>query len=81
VTTSPAALDQVRDHVGRALASFLGQQRAALAGLDDDLGPVLDVAGALLAGGKRLRPAFCYWGWRAAGGAGLVSGERPMPDS
>jgi geranylgeranyl diphosphate synthase type I len=22
----------------------------------------------LLAGGKRLRPAFCYWGWRAAGG-------------
>jgi geranylgeranyl diphosphate synthase type I len=20
-------------------------------------------------GGKRLRPAFCYWGWRAAGGA------------
>ena len=71
MTTSPAALDQVRDHVGRALASFLGRQRAALAGLDDDLGPVLDVAGALLAGGKRLRPAFCYWGWRAAGGAGL----------
>jgi geranylgeranyl diphosphate synthase type I len=22
----------------------------------------------LLAGGKRLRPAFCYWGWRGAGG-------------
>ncbi|GAA3744884.1 polyprenyl synthetase family protein [Plantactinospora mayteni] len=23
----------------------------------------------VLAGGKRLRPLFCYWGWRAAGGA------------
>ena len=23
----------------------------------------------LLRGGKRLRPAFCYWGWRGAGGA------------
>ena len=23
---------------------------------------------SLLAGGKRLRPAFCYWGWRGAGG-------------
>ena len=23
----------------------------------------------LIAGGKRLRPAFCYWGWRGAGGA------------
>jgi geranylgeranyl diphosphate synthase type I len=22
-----------------------------------------------VAGGKRLRPAFCYWGWRGAGGA------------
>jgi geranylgeranyl diphosphate synthase type I len=22
----------------------------------------------VLAGGKRLRPLFCYWGWRAAGG-------------
>lgn len=23
----------------------------------------------VLAGGKRLRPLFCYWGWRAAGGS------------
>ncbi|MEV4756480.1 polyprenyl synthetase family protein [Micromonospora sp. NPDC049559] len=23
----------------------------------------------VLAGGKRLRPLFCYWGWRGAGGA------------
>src|SRR5258707_8701417 len=29
--------------------------------------PGLVVITELLAGGKRLRPAFCYWGWRAAG--------------
>ena len=31
--------------------------------------PWLDAVDGLLAGGKRLRPAFCYWGWRAAGGS------------
>ncbi|GAA3313376.1 polyprenyl synthetase family protein [Nonomuraea dietziae] len=29
---------------------------------------MLNAARELLSGGKRLRPAFCYWGWRAAGG-------------
>ncbi len=40
-----------------------------LAAIGDDLLPCLDAMGGLLAGGKRLRPAFCYWGWRAGGGA------------
>jgi geranylgeranyl diphosphate synthase type I len=39
-----------------------------------DIDPALDVPlqairQLVLAGGKRLRPAFCYWGFRAAGGA------------
>ena len=29
---------------------------------------MVDALTALLAGGKRLRPAFAYWGWRGAGG-------------
>ncbi|MEV1178364.1 polyprenyl synthetase family protein, partial [Nonomuraea sp. NPDC049784] len=32
------------------------------------LGPLRTAADELLSGGKRLRPAFCYWGWRGAGG-------------
>ena len=68
MTSSPADLSHVREQVGRALADFLGRQRAVLAEIDADLLPGLDIAGRLLAGGKRLRPAFCYWGWRAAGG-------------
>jgi geranylgeranyl diphosphate synthase type I len=68
MTSSPADLSYVREQVGRALAGFLGRQRAALAGLDDGLAPGLDAISDLLARGKRLRAAFCYWGWRAAGG-------------
>ncbi|MFD0528010.1 polyprenyl synthetase family protein [Kitasatospora arboriphila] len=34
------------------------------------LGPVSEaLRDFLLDGGKRLRPAFCYWGWRGAGGS------------
>ena len=69
MTSSPADLSYVREQVGRALAGFLGRQRAVLAGLDGGLAPGLDAISDLLAGGKRLRAAFCYWGWRAAGGA------------
>ncbi len=71
MTTGDADLGQIRDQVGRVLAGFLDRQAELLAGIDGGLAPVLDAAAELLAGGKRLRPAFCYWGWRAAGGAGL----------
>ena len=32
--------------------------------------PIDEVIRLVEAGGKRLRPAFCYWGFRAAGGRG-----------
>ena len=63
------SLGRIRTEVARALELFLAQQRGVLAAIGDDLLPCLDVMAGLLAGGKRLRPAFCYWGWRAAGGA------------
>src|SRR5262249_22880810 len=64
----PAALGHIRDQVGRALRGFLDQQRAALLGAGEELLPGLAALEELLAAGKRLRPAFCYWGWRGAGG-------------
>src|SRR5262249_58578862 len=64
----PAALGHIRDQVGRALRGFLEQQRAALLGAGEELLPGLTALEELLAAGKRLRPAFCYWGWRGAGG-------------
>jgi geranylgeranyl diphosphate synthase type I len=72
MATSQADLPRIRDRVGHALEDFLGQQRAVLGGIGPDMLPWLDAIAELLAGGKRLRPAFCYWGWRAAGG-----GDRP----
>jgi geranylgeranyl diphosphate synthase type I len=65
---SQADLGRIRTEVARALEAFLARQREALGGIGDDLLPCLDAMEGLLAGGKRLRPAFCYWGWRAAGG-------------
>lgn len=57
-----------RSAVGQALTAFLDGQTDALAAMGPELAPVRTVAGELLAGGKRLRPAFCVWGWVAAAG-------------
>jgi geranylgeranyl diphosphate synthase, type I len=63
-----ANLGHIRTEVARALELFMARQRADLTAIGDDLLPCLDAMEGLLAGGKRLRPAFCYWGWRAGGG-------------
>ena len=55
--------------VRKSLEAFLAGQAATLDAIAEDLGPVSDaLAEFVLDGGKRLRPAFCYWGWRGAGG-------------
>ncbi len=62
----------LRSAVGTALAEFLTGQRSATAPLGDELEPLHRSAAELTAGGKRLRPALCVWGWVAAGGANPV---------
>jgi geranylgeranyl diphosphate synthase type I len=60
----------VRDRVEKALAAFLDEQRTLLVGIDPALADVVDtIQSFVLGGGKRLRPAFAYWGYRGAGGA------------
>ena len=52
------------------LAAMLGRRFAELDFLGADIAPFDEVLGRLVRGpGKRLRPAFVYWGYRAAGGA------------
>ncbi len=53
---------RIRKEVDEALLGFVDRQRPALLAISDDLGPLLSALDALLGGGKRLRPAFCYWG-------------------
>lgn len=56
--------------IDRALREFLAGQRERMLAIAPELGELVAVAGEFLTGGKRLRPAFAYWGWRGAGGAG-----------
>jgi geranylgeranyl diphosphate synthase, type I len=67
--SSPVDRAGLRQRVEKALAGFLGHQRAHLATVDPALGTVADALDTfVLGGGKRLRPAFAYWGYRGAGG-------------
>lgn len=69
MTTHPLDAADLRQRVKVALADFLRRQGRTLDLLGDELGPVVGIAESfLLEGGKRLRPAFAYWGYRGAGG-------------
>jgi geranylgeranyl diphosphate synthase, type I len=58
-------IDDLRAQVDDALRRWLAARGARLA----HSAPLISEMTRLLeAGGKRLRPSFCYWGYRAAGG-------------
>ena len=61
-------MSRVRKEIDEALYAFVDSQRPLLDAVSSDLAPLVAALDALLSGGKRLRPAFCYWGWRGAGG-------------
>jgi geranylgeranyl diphosphate synthase type I len=65
---SPLDGEDLRVRVQKVLDDVLARQAEALEEVSTDLAPLLDAATDLLRGGKRLRPAFCWWGWRGAGG-------------
>jgi geranylgeranyl diphosphate synthase, type I len=64
-----------RGAVAECLDSFVAQQAHVLAAMGPELGPMQSMAQQLLVGGKRLRPAFCYWSYVAAGGEGDDQGQ------
>ena len=66
---SPTRAADLKERVEKALTHFLVDQRALLAGIDPALDGVAEtIQRFVLRGGKRLRPAFAYWGFRGAGG-------------
>ena len=73
LTASPELCDdpvsaEFQEHVSAKLMAFIDERQTALAALGDDLDSLFDTARHYVSGGKRLRPAFAFWGWRAAGG-------------
>ncbi len=70
VATFPTELVDVATHAELRIEALLDAERTRWARVDPALGPPLDSLAALvLAGGKRLRPAFCAAGLMAAGGS------------
>jgi len=69
VDANPVDVERLRQRVDGALTGFLDRRQATLESISPRLLPVAaTLRDFLLDGGKRLRPAFCYWGWRGAGG-------------
>ena len=66
---APASLAVVATRVDARLTRLLDDERARWGAFDTDLvEPIDEIARLVLAGGKRLRPAFAHWGYIAAGG-------------
>ncbi len=65
----PLAAADLRPRVQARLDAVLAEQRAILAEVGPDVADLTTPITDLLRGGKRLRAAFLYWGWRVAGGS------------
>jgi geranylgeranyl diphosphate synthase type I len=63
------ALAEVPSRVDDALEAFLADRRREAVAIAPEAAELVDeLLRVVRAGGKRIRPAFCYWGYRAAGG-------------
>ena len=69
----PLDRERLRDRVQDVLDRVVAHQRGLLLEVDPACAELADAAGRLVSGGKRLRAAFAYWGWRAAGGDDAVT--------
>jgi geranylgeranyl diphosphate synthase type I len=70
VQPRPLDVEDLRQRVDATLTAFLTRQGRTLTAVSPDCHELVTSVVTLMGGGKRLRPAFCYWGWRGAGGAG-----------
>ena len=66
---APSSLSHIARRVDARLQLLLDTERTRWSAFDTDLDqPIDEIARLVLAGGKRLRPAFCHWGFVGAGG-------------
>ncbi|MDR3069061.1 MAG: polyprenyl synthetase family protein [Cellulomonas sp.] len=63
-----ATAEDPRAAVDEALAEQTAALRDLVAAVAPDAAPMVEVLDQMLDGGKRLRAAFTYWGWRVHGG-------------
>ena len=65
---NPLDANDLRTRIQSNLDGFVSDHRSLMFTVSPDTLPLIESLEGLLAGGKRLRPAFAYWGYRAAGG-------------
>ncbi|HWG26140.1 polyprenyl synthetase family protein [Actinospica sp.] len=65
----PAESVTLKPRVDAALREFVENEVAEFELIDPRLAPVGARLREAVSGGKRIRAAFCYWGWRACGQA------------
>ena len=69
VKPPPPQLLAVATKVDAALSALFVEERKTWAELNPALDvPLADLADFVASGGKRIRPAYCHWGWVTAGG-------------
>ena len=61
--------DRFRQSLTGVTRDFLSAQRTRLESVSPDSAVLVEAIERLVAGGKKMRPLLCYWGWRGAGGA------------
>lgn len=65
----PESLDRIAQVVEARVSELLNAEKARWIEVDPLLGqPIEALLSLVLAGGKKLRPAFCYWAYLGAGG-------------
>lgn len=67
--------ERLRAGIGTVLDDVISAGAADLDALGGELRDLSGLAAAFTAGGKRLRPAFCCWGWAA------TTGSTEVPDA
>jgi len=69
LTTPPPQLTEVAERVEATLGELMAAERSTWGHLDSALDePLGDLTDLILGGGKRIRPAYCQWGWVTGGG-------------
>ena len=57
----------MRNRVNNVIVDFIADHRSVMGAVSTDVLPLVDSLAGLMDGGKRLRPAFAYWGYRSTG--------------
>jgi len=64
----PSSLAAISERVAARIDALLAAEQHRWGAVDTDMVEPYASLRALVSGGKRLRPAFCHWGWVGAGG-------------